>query len=125
MQQFIYDKHVEALSDVALSVLAEEEMNKPVSKRSVNCFGSTILTNIGHRGCSEGERGRNEQDGVPWTSLKIDQIRSAYMLFVHPTDNNRNIKKAAMIEELLVAFMQRPQDLDIFDDDGDDDENES
>ena len=50
--------HVEALSDVALSVLAEEEMNTPVSERSVNCFGSTILTNIGHRGCSEGERGR-------------------------------------------------------------------
>ena len=67
----------------------------------------------------------NEQDGVPWTSLKIDKIRSAYMLFVHPTDNNRNIKKSAMIEELLVAFIQRPQDLAIFDYDSDDDENES
>jgi len=66
----------------------------------------------------------NEQVSVPWTSLKVDQIRSAYMLFVHPTDNNQSIKKAAMIEELLVAFMQRPEDLDIFVDDSDD-ENEN
>jgi hypothetical protein len=45
LQKFIYGKHVEALSDVALNVLAEEQLKKPVSSRPINCFGSTILTN--------------------------------------------------------------------------------
>jgi hypothetical protein len=58
MQQFIYEKHVQALSGFALSVLAKEEINKPVSERPVNCFGSTILTNPGHR---ETMRQRTEQ----------------------------------------------------------------
>jgi len=48
-QKFIYEKHVDALSDVALSVLAQEVMKKPVSERPVSCFGSTIITNPGHR----------------------------------------------------------------------------
>ncbi len=73
MQQFIYETHVKALSDVALSVLAEEEINKPVSERPENCFGSTILTNPGHTSrnnatenrtaqiCSRGRSEREEQ----------------------------------------------------------------
>ena len=49
MGQFIYDKHMAALSPEALAVLADEQKKKPVAERQVNQFGSTIITNIGHR----------------------------------------------------------------------------
>jgi hypothetical protein len=49
MGNFIYEKHMEDLSEVALKLLVAEEARKPVSERPVSSFGATILTNPGHR----------------------------------------------------------------------------
>ena len=48
MGQFIYEKHVEALSSDALLLLAAEELKQPTENRPVNQWGATILTNAGH-----------------------------------------------------------------------------
>lgn len=48
MGLFIYEKHIEALSDQAITVLAMEEMKKPLHLRNVVNWGSTVITNKGH-----------------------------------------------------------------------------
>ena len=49
MGSFIYDKHIHALSEEALTLLAQDESKKPVGSRPVSQFGSVILTNEGHK----------------------------------------------------------------------------
>ena len=49
MGNFIYAKHMEGLSEMAMQLLVAEEARKPVSERPVNSFGATILTNEGHK----------------------------------------------------------------------------
>jgi hypothetical protein len=47
MGKFIYDKHIEGLSDLGLHVIAMEEIKKPISQRKVVNWGTTIITNPG------------------------------------------------------------------------------
>jgi hypothetical protein len=47
MDKIIYGKHIEGLSDLAIHILAMNEMKKPISERNVVNWGTTIVTNDG------------------------------------------------------------------------------
>jgi hypothetical protein len=51
-----------------------------------NIYRETLdrVDSKGEVGNDNADNNAEEQDTIPWTSLKVEQIRSAYMLFVHP-----------------------------------------
>ena len=108
--KFIYEKHIDGLSDTAMSVLAEEELKKPLDARPVDQWGATILTNPAHR---EFIRQRSAQRAAA-KQLALDA--KVMEETRREIDRNRKLAKANVrqMKQATIARNQRTTAMDVY-----------